>query len=44
MSTVRRMARTVAKINMKKKGMRQICKGRPSFFSLHWREYAKSKK
>lgn len=44
MSTLRRLSRNVAKVNMKKEGMRQICKGRPSFFSLRWREYAKGKK
>lgn len=44
MSAIRRLARNVAKANMKKAGIVQICKDRPSFFSLHWREYAKGKK
>lgn len=45
---MRRIARSVAKANMKKKGMVQFCKksrGRNgqaavgSYFSGHWREY-----
>ena len=49
MSTLRRLARSVAKANMKKAGMRQICKsGRKhgetrgySWFARNWKEWAK---
>ena len=49
MSTMRRLARNVAKVNMKKAGMVQICKkgakkgttGSVSYFSIFWREWAK---
>lgn len=38
------LARNVAKVNMKKKGMVQFCKrsrNNPSYFSQHWREYVR---
>lgn len=42
MSTLRRLRRGVAKYRMKKAGCVQICKGKNSFFSNHWRdEYKK---
>lgn len=50
MSAIRRLARSVAKAKMKKNGMIQVCSkdGRKgmnepgvSYFSIHWREWAK---
>jgi hypothetical protein len=46
MSAIRRIARNVAKANMKKAGMVQICKkdrhnGTRSYFGVCWRKYAK---
>lgn len=41
---MRKLARGVAKVNMKKKGMVQFCKhsrNNPSFFSQNWREYVR---
>lgn len=41
---MRKLARNVAKVNMKKRGMVQFCKhnrNNPSFFSKHWREYVR---
>ena len=47
MNALRKLARTVAKNQMKKKGMVQICKkgakkgerSEGSYFSSHWRDY-----
>lgn len=39
---MRKILRNMAKVNMKKKGMRQICKknkNRESWFSKNWRDY-----
>lgn len=38
---MRKLARLVAKTNMKKKGIRKPCKdfGNGSYFARHWREY-----
>ena len=38
---MRKLKRHVAKVNMKKRGCVQICKGKPSAFSLHWRDYVR---
>lgn len=41
---MRKLARSVAKVNMKKKGMVQFCKhpgNNQSFFAQHWREYVR---
>ena len=42
MNAIRKLARTVAKNQMKKKGMVQICKDKKqngSYFSKHWRDH-----
>lgn len=38
---MRKLRRAVAKTNMKRKGIRRICKktGYGSYFAEHWREY-----
>lgn len=38
---MRKLARRVAKENMKRRGLSRICKkyGGESYFSKHWREY-----
>jgi hypothetical protein len=47
MNAIRKLARTVAKNQMKKKGMVQICKHDPwkystgSYFSNHWKDHVK---
>lgn len=41
---MRKLARGVAKVNMKKKGMVQFCKhpgNSRSYFAQHWREYVR---
>lgn len=41
---MRKLARGVAKVNMKKKGMVQVCKhsrNTRSYFAQHWREYVR---
>ena len=48
MSAIRRIARNVAKANMKKAGMKQVCKkdrhdGTRSYFGVYWRDYVKKK-
>lgn len=44
MNALRKLARTVAKNQMKKKGMLQICKDKykkGSYFSDHWKDHVK---
>ena len=46
MGAIRKLARGVAKANMKKAGMKQVCKkdrhdGTRSYFGVCWRKYAK---
>ena len=36
----RELDRAVARANMKRAGMHQINKGKPSWFSENWRKYA----
>lgn len=36
---MRKLKRRIAKVNMKKRGMRKICKD--GFFASHWREYVR---
>lgn len=41
---MRKLASSVAKVNMKKKGMVQFCKHpreNQSYFAKHWREYVR---
>ena len=45
---MRKLKRSVAKANMKKKGLRQICKKErrldshlPSYFALNWHDYVR---
>lgn len=40
---MRKLKRLMAKYNMKKKGIRQICKkkGGSSFFANNWKEYVR---
>ncbi len=38
---MRKLKRRVAKVNMKKRGLVQICKGKPSYFAQNWREWVK---
>ena len=46
MGTMRRLKRGVAKANMRREGITQICKkdGEHSFFANNWRDYAKAAK
>lgn len=39
--SMRSLARHIAKVNMKKKGMSRFCKdkGSGSYFSKHWRKF-----
>ena len=49
MGAIRKLARGVAKANMRKAGMKQVCKKDRhidtckigSYFSIYWRDYAK---
>lgn len=36
---LRTIARNVARNRMKKAGYVKICKGNPSYFSRHWRDF-----
>lgn len=36
---MRKLKRRKAKWLMKVQGLTKVCKGRPSFFSLHWKEF-----
>lgn len=38
---MRKLRRMVAHKNMKKRGIRKVNKGKNSFFSEYWRDYAK---